>query len=390
MSFKMLVLLVLGIGFGAVRPSCASENETPSPEQLKAAAKTLMAAGQNSESLQTILDYSRSLNAVPAIKSRTMAIYALSALAKGDTNLFNRARDSHAANFPADKAFIPIQLDACTDRCPTCGGAGFTEGANDCAACGNTRMCRKCKGTGKWQLLTTYDSRVSRRQDSKINCNQCGGTGRCPTCGGTDSTRAKCQACNGAGALFELPAVKISDASKRLLGEIIASIDAEENWANRIRSVKAETNVAVRVRLLATLKEDLKKRPEAQEIERLLLADQQRLAELKAAEREKEQSLQRELSALRALKDPANPKAAIAVLSEYLASHPDSPHKIEIQSLIDGVKAKMVRQQEHKKLAYGIGAVLIVLLGLSSLNISYIRYTVMPSAGKRRGDPPTT
>ncbi len=390
MFVKVLVLLLTAVVSGAARPSYAAVNETPSPERLKEAVQHLMNSPHDAGSLQTMLAYSRSAAAVPGIKSRTMAIYAWSALAKGDTNLFSRARESHAAHFPADKHFITIQLAACSDSCPKCAGTGFTESVNACASCEGARICLACKGTGRWQILTTYDSRVHGRQEaSNMTCKPCGGNGRCGTCGGVTTKRAKCDGCNGAGTLFEIPAAKITTATKSLLGDILSSLEADERLASRIRSAQAETNIVLRINLLASLKRDLQDRPEVQDIERLLFADQQQLAALRAAEQEKEQTVLRELSALRALKDPANPKAALATLSEYLASHPESQHKIEIQSLIDGVKAKLVRQQEHKRLAYWIGGLLVVLMALSCVNISFHRYTVVPAtAENRRPRPP--
>jgi len=385
MPQKLVVYLMTILGALLIPCLPAAAADGSPADRIKEAAKNLMLAPADGNSLQTVLDYARSADADPQIKSLSMAVYALAALAQGDTNLFARAKDSHAANYPSDKRMIPFTLSACVSSCDACGGSGYSEKPFDCSSCGNTRRCRRCNGTGKWQTVSAFDSRaVNRPGSGNIKCNQCGGSGRCPICNGDSIQRTRCTVCSGSGSTLTLPHVKLSSTMKALLGDLLSKIESEENLAERIRTVKAETNLLVRIALLTSLQKDLQKRPEAPEIERLLLADQQSLVAYKVAERQKAEAQEREMRSLRALKDAPAPQAAIATLSEYLASHPDSPHRVEIQTLLEESKAKLAKQKTNKKIAYAVGAAVVLLLGISSLNISYIRYNIFSGNARPR------
>jgi len=382
MKSKLLIGLFLSL-LARAEPSSPAAQTNENPEaRLKGAAKALIVSGFSQDDLQVLFDYSRKTSSVPFLRSRAMAIYALASLANGDTNLFERARLSHLANFPDDHKLIPMKLSDCIETCEACNAAGYTETANTCSTCMGTRLCSKCKGTGKWMTITAFDSRKRRtgQQLSNMSCEKCKGSGRCPSCNGFAVSRTPCASCRGAGTFFRIPKTKLADTYKTLLGALISVVEREESLAARISLAKAETDLPARIRGFETLLQELRDRPERGELERLLRADQETRKRHIAEATESDQRRERELATLRALKNSSNPQAAIITLRGYLADNPASAHRLEIQALLDDTVARVESQREKKKLMYIVGTVVLILFALSCVNINYFKYTLLPSA----------
>ena len=392
MRNRLFLCVMLTAMAVTVQNSCSAQTNEAPEVQLKAAAKKLIVSGLDQESLQLLFRYSRNGSSDPQLRSRTMAIFALASLVKGDTNLFERARLSHLANYPADKDFIPIKLNNCIGTCSDCAGFGYTETENNCTVCQGSKSCTKCKGTGKWQIASTFDSRKSEngRRGGVLSCGQCNGTGRCPACNGATMARKNCPTCNGTGTLFNIPKSKIAEKYKSLLSDIIAAIETEENLSEQIGKAKAEPALELRIRAFEKLLKTIGGRPERVEIERWLLADQNVLKQQLAAEAAAKQQQERELSTLRSLRHSKNPQAALVTLREYLAANPNSPYRLEIQSIRDETAAAIESNREKKKLLYAGGAALLLLLGLSCININYFKYSLFQSSsadGAKRRKP---
>lgn len=297
---------------------------TNETENLYAACKTLSATPLDPAGLQALLDYSRSTSSIPNLKSQAMAAYTLAALAKGDTKLFLLAQKSHAASFPNDRSLVPVRLESCFVPCPACKGGS---------------------------------------QSDKV-----------------------CAVCRGQRSLFRLPAKVVTDY-RTLLDKIQQSIQDETAIRMQIRRAKSEPVLEVRLRLLAQVLEKIRNRPEAGEIEHLLLTDQQTFKNQQAEKAAKAAQREQELTTLRGLKTSDNPKAAVITLRDYLAANPDSPDRIEVQTLLNECLGKLEKQRKREKQIYWFGGILIVLFGLSCIHINYFKYTVLPSKATAAKEP---
>lgn len=164
---------------------------------------------------------------------------------------------------------------------------------------------------------------------------------------------------------------------RTVLNEVLQFIKSEETIAEQIRIVKAEPVLEVRIQLLAQMLASLQARPERAELERQLLLDKKTLKTLQDEQQAKILQSKRVLEGLRALKTSQNLKAAVVTLQEFLAANPDSPDRIEVKSILNECVAKMTLQREHKKWGYFVGALLIVLFGISCIHINYFKYTLL-------------
>ena len=375
---------------GMQEPNLSPTNSVPQAE-LKVACTTLIAEPLDPSGLQVLLDYSRSTSGIPQIKSRAMAVYALSALAKGDTNLFARAQRSHAANFSSDRELIKYRPDSCFRPCSACRGEGHIDREITCATCKGVGKCLTCNGTGKWQTETAMDSRIARerKQSSVMKCSKCRGTCLCPDCNGITVTQQKCEQCKGDGSIFERPR-DLFENYQSLLVDIVTMIQSKETVAERIRQAKAETNRESRMRSFEKLLSDFRNLPEMAEIERLLVIDKTVIKEDAEKRFAADQKIEREIATLRLLKTADNASGAIVTLREYLAANPDSPHKLEIQSVMNECVARVERKRDLRKFMYLGGGLFVILFGLSCIQINYSKNTLLPSyvpGGAKRKKP---
>jgi hypothetical protein len=168
-----------------------------------------------------------------------------------------------------------------------------------------------------------------------------------------------------------------------LLGEVVQFVEAEELFAERFSAAKAEPELLSRIRVLESLLKEVSDPSKRQKIETLLIADKAEQKKIDDEIRAQTQKIEKELSVLRMLKNAKNPKAAVVTLREYLAANPDSPHRLEVQTILDENIALIEKQKGRNRLLYGAGAILIVFFALSCVHISSIKYTVLPSASAR-------
>lgn len=342
-----------------------------SPNGLKAACTTLSACPFDPAGLQVLLDYSRSTSSIPLLKSRAMAAFTLAALAKGDTNLFVRAQNSHAASFPQDRNLVSVRLESCFTPCQACLGKGHV--GTTCVRCKGTRQCTVCGGDGK-----VLDKNLHGSRDVSMRCHECGGSGNCPDCKGTTVLQTTCAACSGRRLFYKVPATLMEDY-RAILNEVLQHIEGEATLAEQIRSAMAEPVLEIRMRRLSQMLEKLRERPEKAELERQLFLDTQLLQTRQNEQQARALQHERVLKNLRELKTSKNPKASIVTLREFLTANPDSPDRIEVQGILNECAAKLEIQREQKKRVYAVGVLLIVLFGISCVHINYFKYTLLPS-----------
>jgi hypothetical protein len=305
-SLAVCLALLLGLTAASLR----AQNPSPENTGIRSAAQTLISVPSSPEDLEALRLYARDPQSTPALKSRAMAAYALTLLAKGDTNLFERARLVHAAAFADDQKLIPLRI-------------------SDCLA-------------------------------------------SCPACGGQRTQRPVCATCHGKGTVLNLPQEKIAAAFASALNEIIASVNREEALSQKFAKAKAETDLAKRIAAFQILLGELDGHPERGEVASLLQADEH--AQRQQAEREHAALADQALKKLQALAGTPNLAAGVLTLEDYLAKNPDSPVRLEAKIILDGLLAKIESKRKKERMWYIIGGALFVLAALSCVHVSFFKY----------------
>jgi hypothetical protein len=317
MKTNASLAVCLALLSGLTAASLRAQNPSPANTGIRSAAQTLVSVPSSQEDLETVRLYARDPQSPPALKSRAMAAYALTLLAKGETNQFERARLMHAAAFADDQKLIPLRI-------------------SDCLA-------------------------------------------SCPVCGGQRTQRPVCATCYGKGTVLNLPQEKIADAFASALNEIVALVNREEALVNREEALsqkfakaKAETDRAKRIAAFQALLGELDGHPEREEVASLLQADEH--AQRQQAERERAALADQALKKLQALAGTPNLAAGVLTLEDYLAKNPDSPARLEAKIILSGLLAKIESKRKKERMWYIIGGALFVLAALSCVHVNVFKY----------------
>lgn len=370
-SMKKLIHLLICIA-GCVAFSsqelCAQELD-PEVIQLREACQSLADNPNDKDSLKSLVDYAKNTNGIDRLRSRCMVAVALSSLFTGDTNLYFRARSSHARAYPEDKHLLRIDLKQCLVYCEECGGSGHT--VSVCPACeGNKKViCPLCKG---------------RRVVKKGKCKRCNGAGRivCRRCDGSGEIKVKCAACKGKPVTFKASRQVNEDFGLTLRG-MVKWINKEEVFHRKFLAAKQIKDDQERIAAYQQLIESYSYRPEIKDARALLSVDTQKIKERrKALERTRREAEDQEIKVLLGLRDSETPAAAAAVVNEYLDEHPDSGRVLELRALARELEDKAEKQIRRRRMFYIVGGVLVVLFGLSCINITHNRYNVFNSRAR--------
>ena len=352
--------------------------QTNNWDSLKTACEQLLVKPLDPDALIELSQYASSTSGIPQLKSRAMAVCALAALAKGDTNLFLRASNSHAAKFPQDSDLIQVGIQNCFLPCKACSGKKTIETPVNCTLCSGSGKCvRSDCDHGKW-IITQPSHGGSKRETSTLPCSGCKGTGKCPECNGVSILRKKCETCQGDGVLFKRPALLL-DNYKQVLREMLVHIQQGDSLQLSIQRAKAEKDLRSRMRAFQSILADLKRCPERDEIEQLLCEDRKTLQVQEEKERRTKELHDAEIATLRKLAESDNPKAAIQAIQDYLKKKPDVPDRLELETLLGASAVKLEKQRTQEKLLYFVGGLLIVLFGLSCIHINIFKNTFLPS-----------
>ena len=320
---------------------------------------------RNESALEVLLEYAKNTNAVDRLRSRAMAAYALTGLMNGNTNLYVMARASHARLFPDEKHLLKIDANECFVACQNCKGDGFVMGA--CPVCQGDDKCRKCNGRGV--LMVPKTLKGTRKVSKGPQCPACGGSGRivCRRCGGKNITKLRCSVCKGNPYTFKTPQKVIDDFALLVKG-ISKWISNEEIFVQQFNAAQSENDVSKRIQMMSSLLSAYSYRPEKTSMMEMIAADRAELAKRRAEKRDTEIQINREITALRALKkESRSPAAALKTISDYIEANPESEYRVELEAMRDDFAAQIVRKRDRRRLYWIGGGVLALLLGLSSL-----------------------
>ena len=352
MNSRHLSILLCGSVFLAAADMTATE-QSVSEEQLEKACASLQRASFEASGLRVLLDVSRQTDYAPAFRSRAMAAYSLTRLMQGNTNAFERALQILHATYPDDaSALVTVASADAFLTCDACAGSGVQ--TTLCPSCMGTGKCKTCAGTGKKAAAV---------------CAVCKGKEICAMCAGHQKIETPCPTCKGTRLVFK-PSEKMRDNYMKLLSAMVTACQENRTFADEYRLASREGDTDKRIALLQALLQTFSKRPD-------LLGPAQNLLEaavkarneketirLKREAREKED---REVEALRSLRETKAPPAAIATLDAYLKAHPRTSALTELQTLKEELCAKRDRATLTKHVLYGVAALLGVLFVIGCL-----------------------
>ncbi|MFA7172009.1 MAG: hypothetical protein WC340_01125 [Kiritimatiellia bacterium] len=362
-----LVLLLLPL----VAQSNAVPSTTSDLSALKKTCELLVEQPRDETALAALLAYAKGTNSVDRLRSRAMAGYALSTLFKGNTNLYISARNSHSRTYPDDAHLLRIDLQACYERCEECQGRGKV--TNLCPACKGSDKCKACNGEG--ERLRRKNLKGSR--EAGVKCSVCKGTGRvvCEMCRGTGQIERPCSNCKGKPERFVTPTKVYNDFTLIVKG-ITKWINNEVVFSENLKIAKSKADLTERVAALQALVAKSSYREDIGDVETLLATEQAALQEQTKIMRELQEREQREISLLRGLRSSPNFAASIVTLNEYLEGHPDSEHRLELQSIVNHMTAELHKQRIKRRNLYVFGGIIILLLAASCIHINHYNYNI--------------
>ena len=333
----------------------SAEAQALSEARLKQACVTLQRAPLDSAELQVLLDTSRLATNTPALRSRAMAAYSLTLLMLGNTNAFERAVQIQRETFPEDQALIDVGRDAYLALCGDCAGSGLTKAL--CPSCMGSGKCKACAGAG-----------VRKSAEGKdVPCPACKRSGVCAMCAGKQKIETPCPTCKGTCRVFKL-SEKIRGNYTALLTNMVARCQDNEDFAEQFKKAAGGTDAAARIQALQAVLQRFAHRTDLAPVNDLLEKEVKKRDERIAEQRkqQEQEQAQRELEALRNLGESKDPAQAIATLRTYLAGHPGSANRIELQTMLDALEAKQAHHATVKKITYGalalLGALLLIQL----------------------------
>ena len=285
-----------------------------------------------------------------------MAAYSLSLLMRGNTNAFERAAQIQRETFPEDHALISVNRDAYLAVCDDCAGSGST--SKLCPSCMASGKCKACAGSGLIQAA---------EGGGNAACPSCKRSGVCPMCTGKQKIETLCPLCKGAGRIIRL-SEKVRTNYISLLTNMVAICQENLDFSGLFVQAKNESDPATRIQLLQALLKRFAHRTDLAPVADLLekeMKSRDAAAEVQRKQQEQEHE-QQEFETLRNLRDSKDTAQALATLRAYLAAHPKSANRAEVQSLLDDLSARQSRKKTLWKIAYGtvalIGALLLIQL----------------------------
>jgi hypothetical protein len=369
---EVSLLLVFLLG----RCLCAGTLEEP----LENTCLTLLATPFDRAGMTVLSQYSVNEAGNRQLRSYAMSVYALSALARQETNAFVRSKNRHEADFPDQKYRIRFDLRDCYTPCGSCYGQGFTEKSLACPTCKGSGKCAyKDCCNGHW-ITTSPGPGGPQRTASSLPCPVCKGTARCSRCNGIQAVRATCEDCGGNGTLFKQPPA-LNEHYKSLLRDMLGILRADHDFDARLQLAKAETNLETRVTLCNRLLNDYHQHARIGDVRELKIDAEKTIflrSERVASERAR---IQKEIEIIRR-QAHSNPKDALSTIQAYMAAHQadlTGSDKLDLTGMEKECGATLERQAKLHKIYTVVGGVLAACLGLSCINFHFYKYTLLPS-----------
>ena len=336
----------------AICLSASAQNVTEA--RLQQACVSLQRSPLATADLQTLIDVSHNVTNSPSLRGRAMAAYSLALLMQGNTNAFERAKQTLTSTFPEAAALITARRDDAFAICDACRGSGTQ--MMPCPACVGSGKCKACAGTGK---------------KNSVACPACNGKGTCAMCSGKSKIEAVCPTCKGARQVFK-PNERIRTNFNTLLTNIVVLCQENVRFNEQLSRASRETDTAKRVDLLKSLFQEFPNRTDlglAKNLMEQAVNTQNTQAELHLKKQQLEKS-NLEVEALLKLRDADSLddlNSAIATLSAYLNNHPGTPSKMELQTLLEELVAARNRKVLTRRMIFGLISLFGVLVLFTSL-----------------------
>lgn len=266
-----------------------------------------------------------------AVRSRAMALCALSLIKQGNTNQFMRAVQLLESTYPEGKGLVTVSVAEQYPVCSACAGKGRREVS-----------CPSCKGS------------------------------TCPRCNGTRSMLTACSDCMGTGKQFKLSPL-VQDNYNRLLTEILAVCQETQRFEKQVSQALAEKDNDQRIVLFEAVLADFSKRTDLARAKKSL-ADAQTIREdARARKREREVREKEELDVerLRGLRQATskNRVAAIQAIEGFLITHP----KCFARSELDEIKNELISKENIRNrlisAGYWLGGICALFIVASFLKV---------------------
>ncbi len=295
---RVLLLGLLLVSAGQVRAL------TPDPEELCA---TLQKSPWDAKAMQVMQTIMRNDGESAFLRSRAMALCALSLIKQGNTNQFIRALQMLETGYPEEKGLVTVSVAEQYVPCLVCAGKGKRE--TSCPSCRGS-SCTRCKGTGRVQTL--------------------------------------CAACMGAGQQFKL-SPSVQENYNRLLAEILALTRENQLYAKRSAEALAEKENNKKIALLEAVLAEFPKRADLGPVKQSLEEAQKNRAAAQARklDQEKREQDDSDVERLRGLRQTtsANCMSAIREIEDYLLKHP----KCYARSELEEIKAELTSKANLRK-----------------------------------------
>lgn len=310
---RVLLMGLLLVGAGQVQAV------TPAPEELCA---TLQKSPWDAKAMQVMQTIMRNEGESAVLRSRAMALCALSLLKQGNTNQFARAVQMLETGYPEEKGLVTVSVAEQYVPCVVCAGKGKRE--TSCPACkGST--CTRCKGTRTLQTV--------------------------------------CSACMGAGQQFKLNP-SVLENYNRLLADILAITRENQRFEKRSAEALAEKENDKKIALLEAVVAEFPKRADLGPVKKSLEEAQKiRAAALaRKLDQEKREQEDADVERLRGLRQTASADclSAIREIDDYLLKHPKCFARAELEE----IKTELTSKANLRKRLISSGYWLAGIVGL--------------------------
>jgi hypothetical protein len=267
---------------------------------------TLQKSPWDAQAMQGMQALMRNEREPSALRSRAMALCALSLIKQGNTNQFTRAVQMLETLYPDEKGLVTVSVAEQYTACSTCEGKGK-----------RAVSCPACKGSA------------------------------CPRCKGTRSIPTTCSDCRGAGHQFKL-SPSVQENYNRLLTEIVAASQEAQRFDKQLAKAFAEKDNDKRIALLETVLVDFPKRTDLERAKKSLEEAQKVRAAALAKKREQDLREKEEVAVERILllRQATSEKrvAAIREIEDFLIKHP----KCYARADLDEIKTELTGKENMR------------------------------------------
>ncbi|MEI7945939.1 MAG: hypothetical protein WCJ02_04555 [bacterium] len=269
-----------------------------------------------------------------ALRSRAMAICALSLIKQGNTNQFVRAVQILESMYSAEKGLVTVTVAEQYITCPACEGKGKR-------AVG----CPACKGS------------------------------TCPRCNGTRSIQTTCSACMGAGKQFKLNP-SVLENYNRLLAEMLAFSRETQRFEKQSALALAEKDNDKRIALLETLQADFSKRTDMGLVKKSL-EEAKKIRDVTLARKREQDKREKEEAAVERMRDfrqaatSESRVVAIREIEDYLIKNPKCFARSELDEIKNELTSKENIRNRLITSGFWLGGICVVFVVATFARIAW-------------------